>query len=1391
MDLHYWTRQGRLGSRGIDHILVPKNVDNDIWNFSGQMEKELGSLFFNSDHSLLTTTFTRLSQNEERYRFSSIALRYNEVFNIPLKTSGVHGQDSEFNDAKFKCKKLDEQKQLYAKIQNLTNPTSDFSADYKVNIDNKVSKLISNVWHRAISLGKDGKNNNLLKTNEEEGENLEEISALFKKAVANMMLSLDLDSEVNNVKTTNNNRNNIKKSGCTKAFNTLPISSKLRLAIKTVNRTIQNLKSTALNIQLEKNIRLNILNTNQRDLQKIKNVHPNNPTTPANNMDISKPQLQQNIKSRVNDEPNYTHAKNKGKNKANNDLSVNIERKIINIIKSEKIAEMIKTIAIDLEAEYEGWLKHTEAIKHVRKRNDLSTDKTYGNTIHTRGGDFLMNATPEDIDKLNEFMLDATCKKLFKNCVEDNDNPCDPQTITKYLQNWKDSLRKHTNWAGRINTADDSQLNSMPKAIDEALSNLRKLRRQLSWKQRVYKHDKLNYYCEINNMNALTNVLKPKVREAPSVHDLIYDKDEKKFRQCINVAEQLIATKNYHDKWMKPSLAKKSCFFAELIKEGSLGIRGVKTFPNKKFTKEDIKDVIHPYNSLNEEICERIIKAHGPHTADEFRHPKNYNKEFNYPFYFTSANGDLDNEFIDQDFWKAIYSIPTKARHNNFYIAVVGRMHKSWAITLLQIIKLIMVLRVIPKNINILSRIPIPKPEKPNEYRPLSVCDDLFCFVNGIFAKHASAAMERAKCLHDAVTAYRKGKGCSALVSIELSAREDCIESGKKCGLIMEDIEKIFDRLTAEVILNAMLKAGFPPLGYVEFKGSSMSFKKVLIQTIKGTILSTFECGLEQGNPDSPRAANLVIMNIHNMWKKATINNSDYNFVTVDKQDKEVAVGEAGYSDDNLVFAWDENTGELIAIIQKKIDMTGDFSIVCKLGRAAAKCKIFLFNIPAEEAKKIIKFLSIAWSFAKDKPVKEEIEIIMYLKKEDARKIDNSHDGPVQVTYGPNGEMLIQTSDNFSDLKHLGLTMDTQGNTYSSAKKIIQNIKAKISSLKKKSLKDNPQRHSCNMLLNSLHSFATLPNNINIQDLRQCDRLLIQNLRKRKGLCKHDTTIHIFIPEQKFGFGIKAFVDTYIIAIARELEVILNSQGKDAEGSRGRLAAHAQYFDTKLNKSPSFNHISDAILKLSHFGLFLRDSNDGILNYLIETLRKQDNKIPIGDTAFSKQKEPLLGEEHKELTKYIYGGEIHHFVNTFIQHKETNTLQTFTNTVKRKKFKHLLNLLESTWDKSMHQRVHDHFGLFNIQEWVASQDDQDPRKSTNWSYIDCTKRKLSPKNEAWTLENTWNTIQDLITIDPKNHLSWNKGALSNKDTSYGEVLQRIFNSKSPLIISTDGGLIID
>ena len=57
---------------------------------------------------------------------------------------------------------------------------------------------------------------------------------------------------------------------------------------------------------------------------------------------------------------------------------------------------------------------------------------------------------------------------------------------------------------------------------------------------------------------------------------------------------------------------------------------------------------------------------------------------------------------------------------------------------------------------------------------------------------------------------------------------------------------------------------GFPDHGFIKVKANLRGDNKIVeIFTDIGVIESCFKCGLKQGNPDSPKIANLVIKNKH------------------------------------------------------------------------------------------------------------------------------------------------------------------------------------------------------------------------------------------------------------------------------------------------------------------------------------------------------------------------------------------------------------------------------------------------------------------------------------------------------------------------------------------------
>ena len=110
-------------------------------------------------------------------------------------------------------------------------------------------------------------------------------------------------------------------------------------------------------------------------------------------------------------------------------------------------------------------------------------------------------------------------------------------------------------------------------------------------------------------------------------------------------------------------------------------------------------------------------------------------------------------------------------------------------------------------------------------------------------------------------------------MGVEISFSEDCVESGVPDCQINEDEEKFFDRICLEIILAALRVSGFPKQGWVELKASCMSSKIVEINTNKGMVYATFECGLEQGNLESSKISNLVIAFKNDMWERLLIDN--------------------------------------------------------------------------------------------------------------------------------------------------------------------------------------------------------------------------------------------------------------------------------------------------------------------------------------------------------------------------------------------------------------------------------------------------------------------------------------------------------------------------------------
>ena len=260
-----------------------------------------------------------------------------------------------------------------------------------------------------------------------------------------------------------------------------------------------------------------------------------------------------------------------------------------------------------------------------------------------------------------------------------------------------------------------------------------------------------------------------------------------------------------------------------------------------------------------------------------------------------------------------------------------------------------------------MTRIPIPKFNRPNEFRPISLCNDIFCFINDVMAAFTSDKMEKANILHKGIAAYRKGKGCAMLVSSEVGIREDSLESTIPSCWYEEDDEKFFDRIPVEISLAAHKLAGFPDIGWIELKGSCLWRKPVNILTDVGTVKSCFSCGIEQGSPDSPRQANLVARMKHLAWQlyNADIQRS-YIFNSKDDLDGQISVLAMGFSDDNSIALNNINEQELFQDIKGYIRASGNLSMITKIGRRGDKCKLVFHNLSVNTILNMPIFESIA-----------------------------------------------------------------------------------------------------------------------------------------------------------------------------------------------------------------------------------------------------------------------------------------------------------------------------------------------------------------------------------------------------------------------------------------------
>jgi len=1339
----YITRYGSSGGRGIDHILTPLIGDSHTFFPHAKIRRDAGATFFSSDHSLITCDFVRLNdRNNNEDSEETVKYNYSKIYRIKIKSSGINGQDIILDDKQFKdSDTFREQFHLYEKLQHLTADNSNLSNNYLSDLEARLNDLTESIWKDGINQKCDGNRNKLVRINESQALEISYISRKFNHAIKETMEELKLVSTQDTLGTAGLSRGRLRKREGFRIFQNLPITTKLRY-LKMRLRSKRNLVLKA---------------------------------------------------------KSWLHVAKLGKINNSNQLKEEEFWKIRNtIVQTHVLQKHAKTISSKLNLEATEREAHINAIRHSQKRNtdSVSSHLHSSQSNTTERENFLPFLSDNMTNLINSWLQKAGCTQKFN--VQRISKLW--QILNEGIEAWKLPLTEFIETDGIFD--DDSGL---WERLNEALENCEKCINSTLYKissiQSQYRKSTLHYFLQVNTIDSFTRKVLHKPRSAPTTHSIIWDDELQDMRPCKNETEEIKATSEFHGNWMADSKASENCAFATVKREGKLGPRGIELHPNRKITMKDIPKLIHNGERLTRKIRRAFVAAHNKHTSKLFKYPKKDRKEFFYPFFLQNKNGKMNEEsMLEKCLWKSLAGVPGKARNEGYQIATLGRFGKRWRLFLLRMIKLMLVMRYIPADIKRISRYPIPKPGKSNEYRPISLCDDLYCFLNGIVTSITSKAIENTGLLHEAIAAYRRGKSCATLVAVEVSFREDCIEGNRPAVQLDEDEEKFFDRVCLEIILAAMRTNGFPDTGFVELKASMMSEKMVAIITCKGTAYAKFVCGLEQGNPDSPTIANLVIKMKHDVWatisdefkeilKRNKGNNCNrYDFNICDKDDEYVYIYMMGYCDDNTKYITANNEKDLIELVKYYVQLAGDLSMVTKIGRKSSKCDVQFYNITAKMTTELKKCWSTAWSFLHDAPIEEQVPFKVFLQEKEIIKF-------YELTNYKN--LSPDEQDKWNQIvhskahRHLGLLSSINGDTSLSSIKTINKMNDRLSQLKIKHMDPAAQRKCVNMLVTSIHSFVPLQANHNQTELRRVDSNVASLVMKKNGFSHTDSKHRIFLPQSLGGLGFLSALEKDIISVARELEVICNGIEIDSRAFRCRVSAIPSYPD--LNAETIRNHALEAIKKLGKYGIFLRDSRDDIVNETLIKIGNKTNVVSVGTSNYKDGNGFNLGLGKSANLKLILGGKIHCLLCSLQEHHwipnkshmdcasdcklDMKDILSLKNEAQKTRFMEITNFY-SFWEW-------DNFKSPNTTQCI-------PENQNMWEFKDMQKVDGMNSPDAWRLKKT--ALEE--KIKDSLHINWNNEIIFNHDneqnfrfntySTFGKILQYLNNRGSPMIIATDG-----
>ena len=226
----YTTRFGDKGSRGINHILFPKNPNFHDWIVDTALEYSTGYYYFPSDHCLLTMNLSRFGANNNDTEYERIRHRFSEIFSIKMKTNPITGALDRIDTSQFFTGKVQEQQDLYEHIQAITSDTSSTSGHIIHNLDQRCDSLLKSLYNSGLDQGASGDpKNKLVRITKAHVIELTSITDKFDEGIKLIMDELKLTHKESITKMADAKKMRIQKGQVSQAFFAgIPIQTKLR-----------------------------------------------------------------------------------------------------------------------------------------------------------------------------------------------------------------------------------------------------------------------------------------------------------------------------------------------------------------------------------------------------------------------------------------------------------------------------------------------------------------------------------------------------------------------------------------------------------------------------------------------------------------------------------------------------------------------------------------------------------------------------------------------------------------------------------------------------------------------------------------------------------------------------------------------------------------------------------------------------------------------------------------------------------------------------------------------------------------------------------------------------------------------------------------------------------